>query len=320
MFIHPNAIVYSSNKMKDEKGFTFIEMFFAVSIVGVLSAVTIPLFFWANKPIENSVYQTSGILSQARSQAIATSSSIRVSPSPNSPQTEFKVETSHTQSCNPTTTQLTKTGAADSTLLTVDSTQGLAIGEQIKVGSDDADNIILTTDPEQSTIVLGKPLGTSQAVGSSVEIISNWIQSDSFSRDTVTLPEDITMTSNLRNWTLCYDEQGIATISDESGIVDEDLEIILQNLTSKDQGQIIVSQSGIIDIAVVPRNAVAEAPATEAIVTDTSTTESTNSEISTDTTDSTAADSATTDSSSSFNDPIDYSASSSSETQEPAVQ
>lgn len=238
-------------KNTPDQGFTLLEVLAALAIIGVLSAISAPLILWANKPLQNATYQTSGILTQGRSRAIATTSSLRIRPDPASPNTTLKIEASDTRSCDAGVTALTASHATSSTQINVVSTQGFAAGDQLKIGSDETNNVVLTTDSENSVLTLGESLGSTQADGSSVEIVENWNTDNSFFDSDRTLPSEVAMTSNLTDWVLCFDSRGIATISDASGVTTEDLEIILKSSQSIEEGKILVFQGGMIDSVVI---------------------------------------------------------------------
>ena len=145
-----------------QQGFTLLELLTALAIIGILSAITTPLVLWANKPLQNATYQAAGIFSQGRSRAIATTSALRIQPDPSDPTHSLIVEASDTRSCDPNTTQLTSDTPDLSNQLAVVTTQGFAAGDRLKIGDDETENVVLTTDSSSSTITLGSPIGTTQ--------------------------------------------------------------------------------------------------------------------------------------------------------------
>jgi len=230
-----------------DQGFTLVEVLAALAIIGVLSAVSAPLILWANNPIQNATSQTSGILSQARSRAIATTSSIRVAPDPDSPDNTFKVEASNSRSCNPGTTALVGTFPQGTTLVKLSSTKGFSPGDKIKIGQyggEDDIYSIVTTDSMSSTLTLGEKLRSAKS--GSVEILANWKPDRTFFETDLTFPDDddIEMSSNLTDdeWVVCFDSRGIAHITDDSEVTTADLEITLRREQSNKVGKVVISQ------------------------------------------------------------------------------
>ncbi|OKH18738.1 Tfp pilus assembly protein FimT/FimU [[Limnothrix rosea] IAM M-220] len=234
-----------------DQGFTILELLAALAIIGILSAITTPLIMWANKPLQNGTYQAAGIFSQGRSRAIATTSALRIQPNPSNPEHSFIVQASDTRSCDPNTTVLTGAIATDSNQLAVVSTQGFAAGDRLKIGDDETENVVLTTDSNSATLTLGKPIGTAHSSGTTVEIIANWQNDKTFFQEDMTLPDTVKMIGNLADWELCFDSRGIATVSDTFGIAEDDLEITLISEKSQKEGKIIVFQGGMIDSVVI---------------------------------------------------------------------
>ena len=275
------------NKNQDQ-GFTLLELLTALAIIGILSAITTPLVLWANKPLQNATYQAAGIFSQGRSRAIATTSALRIQPDPSDPDHTLLVEASDTRSCDPNTTQLTSDTPDLSNQLAVVTTQGFAAGDRLKIGDDETENVVLTTDSSSSTITLGSPIGTTQTNGTNVEILSNWGSDKTFFKEDMTLPDNVEISSNLNNWVLCFDSRGIASVSDDSGITTENLEITLISDQSAKEGIITVYQGGLIDSVVIQ-------PKQEAVVasadTTTSTTEEETTATDTESTESSGGDS-----------------------------
>ncbi|WP_099239165.1 prepilin-type N-terminal cleavage/methylation domain-containing protein [Synechococcus sp. BDU 130192] len=235
-----------------EQGFTLIELLTVLSIVGILSVIAVPIIRWINNPLQNATYQVSGLLSQARSRAIAVSSALRIRPDPQDPKRLLLVETSDTRSCDTSSTELAANATTTSQELKVVSVQGFAPGDYLTIGSDENENIVLTTDSRLSTITLGKPLGTVQNSGAEIGILKTWRNDRTFFDEDLEFSDNIAMKSNLGDdWELCFDSRGIATISDSDGVSKEDLEITLVNEKNNNVWKVIVFQGGMIDSVIV---------------------------------------------------------------------
>ena len=231
--------------MRNSKGFTLTESLAVVTIFGVLAAISAPVILWFNKPLQNASNQTAGIFKQARMRAIATTSSLRITPDPQSPTTKFKVEASKTRGCA-AKTELTELAEGDQRELKVVSTQGFFAGDKIKVGADTSNNNIVATD--SSTITLGEDLGTNQQIDTDVEVINDWVNDGSFFVGDLILPTEIKMTSSLTNWKLCFDSRGIANLDNASGVVNGNLTITLKNIKDDKKRDVKIFQGGKIDI------------------------------------------------------------------------
>jgi prepilin-type N-terminal cleavage/methylation domain-containing protein len=241
-------------------GFTLLEMLAVIAIMGVLAALTGPVLFWANKPLQNGTNQVVGILRQTRMRAIANTTAYRIRPNNN---TSFIVESSTTRGCG-ALTQLREAAVSTDTVLRVRSARGFFIDDSLKIGSDETSNRITGTDTVNQTLTLGSPIGTAQAVDSTVELIDNWRTGDlvtGFTRDDLTLPqprssvfgliqqnpgEQIRMSAQVgsiatntwttsTNWNLCFNSVGTANlVNPSSGLpLNQDLRITLEKYNSQ---------------------------------------------------------------------------------------
>ena len=227
------------------KGFTMVEVLAVLLILGVLAIVAVPIKSWAENPLGDATKQTVGILNLIRMRAISTTSAYRIKLDPDVSGNKYKVEIAKTRGCE-SLTELTADVESTEQELTVDSTEGLVVGDSIIVGTDEYENEIIATSA--STITLGKPLGTSQKEKANIELINNWFKDIYFSQDNLTLPEEITIHGNPTNWTLCFDSRGHANVYDPLGVLSYDLTLTLTNTANKSSSEITIFRGGAVKV------------------------------------------------------------------------
>ncbi|MBF2058021.1 MAG: prepilin-type cleavage/methylation domain-containing protein [Cyanobacterium sp. T60_A2020_053] len=251
--------------MPKDQGYTLAEILVGTVVFGVLGALSVTSInsIVPQRPLEDSVYKLQGILQQTRTRAIATTSAIRIMPDPDDPERTLKVEVARTRGCD-SVTALTADlveDAADNDLdvedivnndriLPVVSVRGFAVGDTLKVGSDETDNEIIAIDGNLSTIELGQDLGTDQAEDAVVELANNWRSDGSLVKEDLTLSDGIVVTSNIPddNWTLCFDSRGLARLYDAGGVVDDILTLTVTEEQSNDSQQMTILRGGALEI------------------------------------------------------------------------
>ncbi|BAQ64564.1 hypothetical protein GM3709_1329 [Geminocystis sp. NIES-3709] len=188
-----------------------------MTIMGIIGALAGPrLLFNDSSATSDGTTQIKGILQQTRGRAISTTSAIRLIPDSTNPESKFTIEIANTRGCE-SFTKLREAATSTDTELKVYSTSGFVEGDRIKVGSDSTSNEILAIDKTNSIIKLGVALGSAQNLDKTVELADNWRADGSFQADDLTLPEKAIFTSNIPDWTLCFNSRGVAYIYDKEG-------------------------------------------------------------------------------------------------------
>ena len=238
--------IYKLLKIKKKnRGFTLAETLVTVSVIGVLTLAAGPIKSWIENPLANARNQSVAVLNLIRMRAISTTSAYRIKPDPLVPGNKYKVEIAKTRGCESSMELRADATSADYEL-TVASTEGLVVGDSIVVGSDEDNNEIIATNT--STITLGKPLGTSQKENATIELIHNWLNDINFTKENLTLPEEITISGNPKNWTLCFDSRGHANLYDASGVVNNNLTLTLTSTVNKTKSEITIFRGGAIEV------------------------------------------------------------------------
>jgi prepilin-type N-terminal cleavage/methylation domain-containing protein len=226
--------------VQTSQGFTLIEALVTIAIIGVLAAMTAPMFSGYNKPLQNATNQVAGVFKQARMRAIATTNAFRITPRADN--RGFNVERAIRNGTCGSTALLTQAAVSADTTLRVSTVRGFKIGDQITVGSDSTGNNIIGIDPTTSTFTLGAALGSSQSVSAQVEVLGNWDGIDTttgkskdlvtgFTDDDLLLPQprsslfgltqqspdqEVRLTSSPTSWRLCFNGRGSAFLTDPS--------------------------------------------------------------------------------------------------------
>ncbi|MGK7882008.1 MAG: Tfp pilus assembly protein FimT/FimU [Crocosphaera sp.] len=230
---------------KKNRGYTLLETLATISIIGILAVIAGPVKSWVENPLANGTNQTVAIFNLIRIRAISTTSAYRIKPDPFAPNNKFKVQIARTRGCE-SSTELTVEATSADVELTVASTEGLVVGDSIIVGSDEDNNEIIATN--SSTITLGEPLGTSQEENATVELINNWLNDMNFTEEELILPEEITISGDSTEWTLCFDSRGHANLYDASGVVNGNLVLTLTNTGNQEQSEITIFGGGAVQV------------------------------------------------------------------------
>ncbi|WP_324282809.1 prepilin-type N-terminal cleavage/methylation domain-containing protein [Cyanobacterium aponinum UTEX 3221] len=233
-----------SLKISQNYGYTLVEVLTVLVILGIMGALVGPrLFFGDSSSASGDAYNLAkSLVGVTRQRAISQTSAARLSFDPNQSD-KFLIEIANTRGCE-ALTRLSEAAVSSQTDIKVYSTTGFQIGDKLKIGSDTTSNEI--TGKDNTTITLGVALGTSQNKDSTVELVENWkedsalnlkknIGNGKYIYEYLQLPENVTVTSNITNWTLCFNSRGIATIYDNSGNSQAKLELTFKDGSSNEE-------------------------------------------------------------------------------------
>ncbi|MFN5515849.1 MAG: Tfp pilus assembly protein FimT/FimU [Cyanobacteriota bacterium] len=244
-------------------GYTLAEVMVTLTALGVLSAMAMTLKPWYENPLADSQSRLAGVVRLARLRAMSTTSTYRILPDADNPTAKLKVEYAEAGSCE-ASAKLTTDILSTDTNLQVDDIEGFAIGDKVKVGTDSSSNFILSINPDASTLTLGSPVGTDQAVESMVRTIKSWRRDASFDEETLTLQPSsqqpqITLSAvvggipspvPLSTWSICFNSRGFATIYKGSQILKTgNLNLFLTNASSAENAKITVYLGGGLKIS-----------------------------------------------------------------------
>lgn len=233
-----------SLKTSQNYGYTLVEVLTVLVILGIMGALVGPrLFFGDSSSASGDAYNLAkSLVGVTRQRAISQTSAARLSFDPNQSD-KFLIEIANTRGCE-ALTRLSEDAGSSQTDIKVYSTGGFAEGDFLKVGGDTANNEVIGI-LDATTIRLGQALGSSQNKNGTVELVENWKEDSALNLkkningksvyEYLQLPENVTVSSNITNWTLCFNSRGIATIYDNSGNSQAKLELTFKDGSSNEE-------------------------------------------------------------------------------------
>lgn len=249
------SCLINSLKNSQEDGYSLIEILAVLVMVGIMAAMVGPTLNMGDSSTSSgdSYNLAKSLVTVTRQRAISKTSAARLSF--DSSAERFVIEMANTRGCE-ALTRLSEDADSAASEIKVYSTGGFGGGDDLKIGGDATDNKILGIS-DKTTITLGVPLGSSQAKDSVVELNTNWVEDSSLNvkksignnkyfYEYLQLPENVTVSSNVNNWTLCFSSRGIASIYDTSGAPQPKLELTFKD-KSNHQETLTILKGGAIE-------------------------------------------------------------------------
>lgn len=220
------SYLIKSLKKSQNDGYSLIEILAVLVIMGIMTAIVGPSINMGDSSNSSgdSYNLAKSLVGVTRQRAISKTSAARLSF--DSSAEKFVIEIANTRGCQ-ALTRLSEDASSTDDVIKVYFTGGFIETDFLKVGGDATENEILSIS-DKTTIKLGKPLGSSQIKDSVVELNDNWkedsalnskksLGNNKYFYEYLQLPENVTVSSNVTNWTLCFNSRGIASIYDTSG-------------------------------------------------------------------------------------------------------
>lgn len=249
-----NKLIKSFKRSQND-GYSLLEILAVLVILGIIAVIAGPRLFFGNESnaSEDAYNLAKSLVGITRQRAISKTSAARLSFDPNQGD-KFLIEIANTRGCE-ALTRLSDDAASSDDEIKVYSTAGFALGDSLKIGGDGSDNQILAILDAQ-TIKLGKPLGSSQPREAVVELADNWQEDTALNvtknlgngklvYEYLQLPENVTVSTNVTNWTLCFNSRGIASIYDSSGTSQPKLELTFKD-NSNNEATLTILKGGAI--------------------------------------------------------------------------
>jgi Tfp pilus assembly protein FimT len=224
-----------------------MELLVVIVIIGILSGIVINARPWYENPLKNSQDRLNSAIKAARTRAITTTSTYRINADPDNPDEAIQIQKIKGGSCQNNATLIQDVGATDTTI-TVSNINGFAIGDRLSVGGTTAD--VLSVDYNNGTMTLGAAVGEKSA-GATVETIKDWKNDSAFldedlninKKSSATEP-DIVMDASFDPWSICISSRGIVRLFDASGVVDDDLDLVLTNTRTDEKATVTIQPGG----------------------------------------------------------------------------
>jgi Tfp pilus assembly protein FimT len=236
-----------------------MELVVVVVVIGILSGIVINAKPWYENPLKNSQDRLQSVIKTARTRAINSTSTYRITANPDNPSQTIQVQRIRSGSCQANASLREASLAADTTIA-LNDVSGFAIGDRLKVGGTEAD--ALSVNFGNSTITLGAPVGE-KAVGTKVETIKNWKNDSAFLDEDLNVNKkvsqnnaDIRMVGKFgnaaeENWSICINSRGLVNLFDADGMVTNNLDLVLTNARTNEEAKVVVFPGGAMDATAI---------------------------------------------------------------------
>jgi prepilin-type N-terminal cleavage/methylation domain-containing protein len=245
-----NSLRLRSQSQLTQQGFTLIEALLVVAVVGILAAISAPM--WMERPLRAGAQQSGSLFRQVRLRAMSNTTAFRIRPDLNSlvpgtqQATRYLVQASTGRSCGATTNISTVTPPTEngsSSTLPVTSIAGFSPSDRITIGESTTTYEVTATNSGNPQIIVGNRWPGQQGtalLGAEVELASTWnsggqftglisdqLQLASSTSEAVTIPTQVTANGQSIPWSLCYSAQGLALLFNArtGQVVNADLEL-----------------------------------------------------------------------------------------------
>ncbi|MEB3161372.1 MAG: hypothetical protein VKL20_07925 [Synechocystis sp.] len=233
-----------------------MELVGVMVVIGILSGVVVSAKPWYENPLKNSQDRLNSVIKLARTRAMASTSTYRITADPNNPNEAIRIQRIRSSSCNANTT-LAQNVAAGETTITVDDVSGFAIGDRLRVGGTLAD--ALSVNFGNNTITLGAPVGE-KTTGARVAAVKNWKNDGAFLAEDLSVNQksaphdpDIQLTGKFNNtettdWSICINTRGLVSLSDGGRrITSQNLKLVLKNTRTNKESGVRIAPGGAIE-------------------------------------------------------------------------
>jgi len=262
-FSHPQLILSllkGSSKKSPSLGYTLMELVVVTVVIGILSAVVVSAKPWYENPLKNSQDRLNSAIKLARTRAMASTSTYRITADPNNPNEAIRIQRVRSNSCNANTT-LAQDVAAGDTTITVDDVNGFAIGDSLRVGGTLAN--ALSVNFGDNTITLGAPVGEKNT-GARVAAVKSWKNDGAFLAEDLNVnPKSSSTDPDIRlvakvnnietsNWIVCINTRGLVSLSDNGRMItNRNLDLILKNTRTDEEAGVRIAPGGAIETTAI---------------------------------------------------------------------
>ena len=241
-------------------GYSLVEVLVATVIIGILSGVVVSARPWYENSLKNSQDRLSSVIKLARTRAMASTSTYRITADPNNPNEAIRIQRIRSNSCSANTT-LAQDVAAGDTTITVNDVNGFAIGDRLWVDGTLAN--ALSVNFGDNTITLGAPVGE-RTTGRRVVAVKNWKNDGAFLAEDLNVNQkssstdpDIRLVAKVNNtetvdWLVCINTRGLVSLSNGGRrITNQNLDLVLKNTRTNEETGVRIAPGGAIETTAI---------------------------------------------------------------------